>query len=173
MSRCFWRGTYTSWQRGQKTFTRDVDSSSDRPMGRTTYRSHRIRWHMPKAPSRNFSRIMASPRGDRIKRACISPYKSIAAWYTSRKLEKHANRVIIRHVMNKELVLCAPRRNRSAVLKWWACKLEKVPWQLVVKETNIWNLQHLPLIVQIFWVRALAWQNHVERLARTQYNQVE
>lgn len=107
MSRCFWRGTYTSWQRGQKTFTRDVDSSSDRPMGRTTYRSHRIRWHMPKAPSRNFSRIMASPRGDRIKRACISPYKSIAAWYTSRKLEKHANRVIIRHVM--KLRTCSVR----------------------------------------------------------------
>jgi hypothetical protein len=55
-------------------------------MGSTLCRSHSTRGHCPKAPNRNFSFISASPRGERTKRAWMSPYKSIALWYNSRKL---------------------------------------------------------------------------------------
>lgn len=40
ISRCFWRGIYTSWHLGQYTLTLEVDNSSLIPIGRTIYRSH-------------------------------------------------------------------------------------------------------------------------------------
>jgi len=41
--------------------TLEVRSSSDIPTGSTHYLSHKTLGHTPKTPSKNFSRIIASP----------------------------------------------------------------------------------------------------------------
>lgn len=46
------------------TFTLLVDNSSDSPIGKTSYLSHKILWQLPKVPRTYFSRIMVRPRGD-------------------------------------------------------------------------------------------------------------
>ena len=85
ISSCFYLGRYTSWQRGQYTFTREVDNSSETPIGRTCCLSHSTRGQVPNAPYMNFSRILARPCGDRMNLAWMTPYRSMADWQISRK----------------------------------------------------------------------------------------
>ena len=80
ISSCFYRGRYTSWQRGQYTLTREVDNSSETPIGKTCCLSQSTRGHVPKAPYMNFSLILARPCGERMNLAWMTPYKSIADW---------------------------------------------------------------------------------------------
>lgn len=85
----FWTVSLMEVRRFEKegnTFTREVESSSERPIGRTNCLSHRTLWQVPNVPSRYFSLITANPLGESIKRAWIRPYKSIADWYISRNL---------------------------------------------------------------------------------------
>jgi len=78
MSSYFYLGMYTSWHLGQYTFTLEVDSSSETPMGRMFYLSHSTLGQYPNEPNIYFSFIIARPLGDMMNLAWIRPYRSIA-----------------------------------------------------------------------------------------------
>ena len=62
------------------TFTLEVLSSSDMPIGTTICLSQRTLGQLPNLPSRYFSLMRVSPLGERMNLAWISPYRSVASW---------------------------------------------------------------------------------------------
>lgn len=76
----FFLGMYTYWHRGQNILTREVLIYSLIPIGKTCCLSHKTLGQIPNVPFKYFSLIIPNPLGVNIKRAWISPYRSVASW---------------------------------------------------------------------------------------------